>query len=393
MPVRTPISTLNLIGKPAQTIVSIMGVAFALLLIFMQLGFRGAVANTATIVYEKLEFDVLLRSPEYLHLYESRTISQSVLDIARGHPDVTSVRPFYIMLNRWQSPKDGNYRAIAMLGMRLDMPVINNDELNSQLGKLTNPDDALIDRSTRRDYGPKNGRKFSEQDNGVRAELAGKSVQIVGNFHVGTGLATNGQVVLSDVGFGRRAPFDVQRHTSLGLVKLRFNGDQEAAAARLREWLQAKDPRLSEAVVVLSREEAIGWEHRRWLGETPIGIIFQLGVGLAFIVGSAIVYMVLATDVANRLPEYATLKAMGYSSGFVNKVVLRQAWLLAFFGYIPALLLALALYSITANLAGIPIGMTWQRAIGIAGLGVLMCTLSGFFAIRKLWKAEPASLF
>ncbi len=63
--------------------------------------------------------------------------------------------------------------------------------------------------------------------------------------------------------------------------------------------------------------------------------------------------MVLANDVANRLPEYATLKAMGYSGRFVAGVVLRQAWLLAIFGYIPAVLLAFALYSVTANLAGI----------------------------------------
>jgi putative ABC transport system permease protein len=390
---RTPISTLNLVGKPAQTIVSILGVAFALLLIFMQLGFRGAVANTATIVYDKLEFDCLLRSPEYLHLYETRTLPISVLDIVRSHPDVESARPFYIMLNRWQSPQDGNYRAIAMMGMRLDMPVIDNNEMKAQLSRLTNPDDALIDRATRRDYGPKNGRKFSDDDIGVRAELAGQTVQIVGNFHLGTGLATNGQILLSDVGFGKRAPFDVQRSVSLGLVKLRSKGSPEAAAQSLRQWLKERDPRLADAVQVLHREEAIRWEHRRWLGETPIGIIFQLGVWLAFTVGSAIVYMVLATDVANRLPEYATLKAMGYTPGFVNKVVLRQAWLLAVLGYAPALLLALGLYSVTANLAGIPIGMTWERAIGIGFLGALMCTMSGIFAIRKLWKAEPASLF
>ncbi len=84
---------------------------------------------------------------------------------------------------------------------------------------------------------------------------------------------------------------------------------------------------------------------------------------------------------------------MGYSGRFVAGVVLRQAWLLAIFGYIPAVLLAFALYSVTANLAGISIMMTAQRAIGIGFLGLLMCTLSGVFAIRKLWKAETASLF
>ena len=162
---------------------------------------------------------------------------------------------------------------------------------------------------------------------------------------------------------------------------------------RSNEWLLARDDRAKNSIQALSRKQAIHWEHRRWLGETPIGIIFQLGVGLAFVVGAAIVYMVLATDVANRLPEYATLKAMGYSGRFVANVVLRQAWLLAIFGYIPAMAMAMSLYYITANLAGIPIYMTWQRAVGIAILGLLMCTFSGSLAIRKLWKAEPADLF
>jgi putative ABC transport system permease protein len=390
---RTPISTLNLLGKRAQAIVSVLGVAFALLLIFMQLGFRGAVANTATVVYGKLDFDALIRSTEYLHLYETRTIPIATLDLIAGHPDVASVRPFYIALNKWQSPSDGKYRAIAMMGMRLDMPVIQNPEILEQLPKLANSDKLLVDRATRRDYGPKNGKKFGNDDIGVEVELGNRKTTIVGNFLVGTGLATNGQVLLSDIGYGKRSPIDVQKNAGLGLIRLKSGVNPEQFAASMARWLAERDPSSKDLVRILSKRETIAWEHRRWLNETPIGIIFTLGVGLSFIVGSAVVYMVLANDVANRLPEYATLKAMGYTSWFIAGVVLRQAWLLAIFGYLPAALLGWLLYVVTANLAGIPIFMTPQRAIGIAALSLLMCTLSGLLAIRKLWKAEPASLF
>ncbi|MDZ4851064.1 MAG: FtsX-like permease family protein [Pirellulaceae bacterium] len=391
--VRTPLSTLNLLGKPTQALVSIMGVAFALLLIFMQLGFRGAVANTATVVYGKLDFDVVLRSPEYLHLYEARTIQHAWLDLLQSHPDIDSVSPFYIMLQKWQSPQDGNYRAIAMMGIRRDKLVIDNEEIRSQLDRLGNSDWVLIDRATRRDYGPKNRRRFGDEDIGLHAELGGQDIEIAGHFLLGTGLATNGAVLLSDVGFGKRSPYNVQQQTNLGLIKLKPGVQPEQAAANINAWLRDRDERAGSTVEALSRKQAIDWEHRRWLGETPIGIIFQLGVGLAFIVGAAIVYMVLASDVANRLPEYATLKAMGYSSLFVANVVIRQAWLLAIFGYIPAVAMAAGLYYITASLAGIPIYMTWERAIGIGILGIAMCTFSGGLAIRKLWKAEPAELF
>ena len=101
---RTPISLLNFISQPTRAVESVLGVAFALLLIFMQLGFRGAVGNTATIVYAKLTGDLVMRSPDYVHLYEPRTIDRSWMNMVAAHPDVEAVDPFFIMLHRWQNP-------------------------------------------------------------------------------------------------------------------------------------------------------------------------------------------------------------------------------------------------------------------------------------------------
>ena len=59
---KTPLALHNLLHQPLQTGVSVAGVAFALLLVFMQLGFMGAVAHTATNVLGALDFDVLVRA-------------------------------------------------------------------------------------------------------------------------------------------------------------------------------------------------------------------------------------------------------------------------------------------------------------------------------------------
>ena len=83
---RTPVALLNLLSQPARTLACILGVSFALLLIFMQLGFRGAVANTANIVYGKLRGDLVLRSPDYVHLYEPRTFDRGWMRMVQGHP-------------------------------------------------------------------------------------------------------------------------------------------------------------------------------------------------------------------------------------------------------------------------------------------------------------------
>ena len=382
-----------MLANPTRAIVSISGVIFALLLVFVQLGFRGAVANTATIVYGKLDFDILIQSPEYLHLYEPRLIDRAWLDVLRSHPAVESAEPFWISLNKWRSPRDGRFRAIGMMEVQSGSNPIQIDELPEKYTLLRSPNDILVDRATRPDYGPQQGKKFGDADIGLQAELGGLSSTITGHFQLGTGLATNGAVLITDVGYEMRSGVDVRRRTSLGLVKISSSKTPEQFAAELTAWLSERDPRSVEKIRILSRQQAIAKEHKRWLNETPIGIIFQMGVVLAFLVGAAVVYMVLAQDVASRLSEYATLKAMGYSSAFVALVVLQQAWLLSILGFIPSAILADGLYRVTASLAGIPIGMTGQRLVGVLCLSIAMCTVSGLGAVRKPWQAEPASLF
>ena len=103
--------------------------------------------------------------------------------------------------------------------------------------------------------------------------------------------------------------------------------------------------------------------------------------------------MILSTDVAHRLSEYATLKAMGYTNFFLSMVVLKQAAYLAFFAFVPSLLLSMILYQLTAAAAKIPIFMTLERVLFVLFLSLLMCGVSGALALRKLWQAEPAELF
>jgi putative ABC transport system permease protein len=114
---------------------------------------------------------------------------------------------------------------------------------------------------------------------------------------------------------------------------------------------------------------------------------------VAFVVGSVIVYQVLSSDVTNHLPEYATLKAMGYSNGFLSRVVLAQAIILALLGFLPGLAVSQVLYVVTAWKTRLPLDMTSLRIVGVLGLSLAMCIASGFVALRKLHHADPADLF
>ena len=80
---RIPLAWLNLVHSKMRTALAVAGVAFAVVLIFMQLGFLGSAEQSATLVFEALDFDVLIRSRHYLHLVASRTFPRDRLDQAR----------------------------------------------------------------------------------------------------------------------------------------------------------------------------------------------------------------------------------------------------------------------------------------------------------------------
>ena len=112
------------------------------------------------------------------------------------------------------------------------------------------------------------------------------------------------------------------------------------------------------------------------------------------IVGVVFVYQVISSDIANRLAEYATLKAIGRTNRYLAMVVLQQSLLLAVLGYVPALLISLGLYSLTEAQAHLPMDMPWPRMLGVFVLAVTMCSASGLTgACARHGPPTPRSCF
>lgn len=423
---KTPIAILNLWHQGAKTLVSIGGVGFALLLVFMQLGFMGAVSYTATNVLEKLEFDILLRPTDYLHLYEASNFEREWLDISRNTPGVAAAEPFWIMIQNWRKMPNGqelaelnaeNQEEVSFQGQYLPVAVMAFEPqaslfktelipgLPEKIDNLHRHDVLLLDDSTKSDYGPIDGKTFTAEDVELsidpnsperRPEIGGAEFEIAGLFELGTGLAANAAVIMGKPAFERIYPLNIENNTSLGLLRLEDPNKIDEVVAELRGRLSVGanlESGSATAVEILTYEEALQSERSRWLKDTPIGLIFQMGVGISLLVGAAIVYMVLSTDVSNRLPEYATLLAMGYSRTYLVGIVMTQAMVLCAMGYLSAWIGAELLYRVTTTFSGIPLTMDLWKIVTVAVLGILMCVVSAILALRKLWKAEPANLF
>jgi len=375
---KTPLAWHNLLLDKVRTAVAIAGVAFAVVLILMQLGFYGAVLQTATLIYDRLRFDLLLCSPSYLHLSKSGTISRNRLSQAESLPEIEAADPLYIGFNLWRNVDTGRRRGIMVLAIDPQQPVLKLAELSELSPLLTQPDAALLDRRSRPEFGP--------QEVGLVTDVGNRRVRVVGQFTMGTGFGADGAILVSERTFWNLFPTRKTDQVSLGLVTLKPGSNPQQVAAQLRKLLPPD-------VNVLTREEISAYERRHWTTKTSVGMIFGMGVVVAIIVGIAIVYQVLSSDIANRLGEYATLKAIGYTNAYLASVVLQQAVLLAILGFLPGLGLSLLLYQLTQFAAHVPMDMATSRAITVGGLSVLMCSLAAVAALRKVYTADPADLF
>jgi putative ABC transport system permease protein len=388
---------LNLLHQRLRTLISLAGVGFAVLLIFAQLGFLGSVNQTATLLFDKLDFDLLLTSNEYLNLNTPAGFPRLRLAEAESVAGVESARPFSVCLGLWRGPwphdiprVDPRRWNILILGVRPDdLHLVfrdagrgifsNGQELAGLETALARSNAVLIDRRSWPDYG-----SSEALQPGAVVELNEEQLELAGKFEIGTGFGYNG-LLLTSQSMVDRVEGMIPGQVTFGLVKLRPGVDPREVRNRLNEVLP--DAR------AYTRAEINAKETDYWIQQTAVGRFFTLGVVVALVVGVIFVYQMMSADIQNHISEYATVKAMGYQGGYLVRVIMWQAGLLAVAGFFPGLLAALGLYAWTRQEARIPINMTANRAVFVLVLTVVMCLCSGLLALRKLRSADPADLF
>jgi putative ABC transport system permease protein len=391
------IAWLNMREGRARTLISVIGVAFTVFLMLMQLGFLGAVVRTATQLYDHLDFDLLLVSSEYATLRNPGTMPRFRLALARGAPGVQTVLPLGVTRGMWHGPHAGDHslppsRSVicilgvdpATLGEVFADPTrdlfCDPRDLASAGSALNRAGTIFLDRTSRPEFGA-----LDQRRPGSTTEMNNTAVEIAGEFEIGTGFDYMGMLLTSEETFQTitgRAGSEV----SFGLAKLAPGIAPEQARQVVQE---AVGP----TVRVLTREQLNDSEIDYWVKQTSVGQFFGLGVVVALVVGCIFVYQMMAGEIRNRMAAFATAKALGYPNRFLDGVVLAKALLLALLGFFPGLALALAFYKLTRDVGSIPIAMTPGRAVGVLGLTFVMCLCSGLLAVRKVHTADPADLF
>ena len=381
---RIPLSWLLLTRQPARLAVALAGIAFAGILMFMQLGFRDGLFDASVTIHKLFDADLVLLSPRTMSSIGMAGFPRRRLIQAMADPQVQGTTPVHWNLLLWRNPQTRSTRSILTLGFEPGDPLFTDPGLTAKAQVLSQRGRVLFDERSRPEFGPI--ADWFRQGKVVETEVAGKRVRVAGLVALGPSFGADGNVITSRETFLRLMPNTPPGSIELGLIRLTPGADPATVAARLKRILPAD-------VTVYTKKGFEEFEKNYWRSSTAIGFIFTLGAAMGFVVGCVIVYQILYSDVSDHLPEYATLMAMGYRLVTLVGVVAREGLILAVLGYVPAWLAGQGLYALVRSGTRLPVEMDSQRSLLVFAMIFTMCMGSAFMAMRKLADADPAEIF
>ena len=380
---RLPVGWLQLTHNRTRFFSALAGVAFANVLVFVQLGIMNSMSQATVRPYAYFNADILISAQDANTLTDGANVARQWLWQALADPEVAEGMGLFVANVPW----DRGMTDISLTTFGVDpfQPQFLAETLAPTAGFLQLRDGAVLDRLAR---------GFKRADaaaitpaSPLSFETENRTLTAWTTFAGGGGFGSDGYMLVSDQTFLRLFP--ARRAAAPDHILLRVTPGADVAAVVDRLRAQLSDPGLRIRSFADARAEDLRYQQTR----RPTGVVFGFGVLIGVLVGLVIVYQVLSSDVADHLREYATFKAMGYRPRFFLGVVFEEALVLGVLGFLPGMILGGSILALMGKVTTLPLRMTPDMAVMVFLGTVVFSALSGAIATRRLAAADPADLF
>ena len=141
---RTPLGWLQLRHDRTRLAVAIAGITFADILIFMQLGFMGALFESNVKLHHQIDADIVLLSLQARNLSNLSTFPRRRLFQAMDIPGVQAADALYVGFTDWKHPTTRQKTSMLLVGMDPDRPAFLMPEVRQNRNKIKLPDTLLF---------------------------------------------------------------------------------------------------------------------------------------------------------------------------------------------------------------------------------------------------------
>lgn len=372
-----------LVHSKSRLLLSCLSIAFAVVIMFLQMGFFNGLNDSQANLARILDADLVMSHRDKDNLKSTEEFSRKRWRQALAVPGVESGAYVYASASYWWNPQDGSRNRILVIGIDPANPGLILSDAEGFPEALKRPDTIFYDRRSRKELG--------RIEVGAESTLGQTRVQVVGLFDLGANFSYEGHAVTGTETFFRifsqRDPQRLADNISLGLLRLQPDADAGQVRQQLLRALPGGD------FMVMTRDQVEARERAYTTRATPVGIIFGTGLVVALVIGIIICYQLLFNEIQDHVRQFATLKAIGYQARHLYLIVTSEALLLSLLGFLPGLAATYGLYRVVEQLSEIIMQLNAGRILFILFLTVLMGVAAAALAVRQVVKLDPAELF
>ena len=366
----------NLFHDRLSLVVTLTGIVFSVVLVAVQCGLYIGAERTIAVMVDQSKGDLWVVPLGTKSFDDPTLLIGHEKYAALSTPGVADTEELVVGFANWRKPK-GGITSVVLVGSDLKNGTLKPwNIVQGSLADLSVPFSVAIDDTYFADLGV--------AQLGDTAEINNTRVTINAITHGIRSFTTLPYVFIS-LKQARTLLDAAANQASYTLLRIQPDADKAIVRDDLTARLQDRE--------VMTQSEFRNRSVDYWLQQTGAGAALIAGAALGMIVGVIIVAQTLYASTKDHLNEFATLRALGASAGYIHKVILIQALLSALLGYGVGMAITMVVIWATQDIPTLVIVMTPGLALLLFALTIGMCILAGVSAIFKVTRIDPAGVF
>lgn len=365
-----------LLYDKSRSLITLVGVIFAVSLIFNQLGIFMGLMETSSVIIDNTPGDIWITSKNSKNFDFAQPFPEYVHHQMLSEKDILWAEKLIVAWGIIKQ-KEGGTDQIEVVGFNVDTGIGGPWEMKEgNVSLLKNGNFAIVDESAMA--------RLGEIRVGEYRDVQSRRVQVVGICR-GVKSFTTAPIMYTSYALAQRLINYIPSDSTVFIVaKLRPGASEKPVLENLRKRLKGND--------VYTKQEFSTKTRRYWAIETGVGFSFLLTIVISFLVGILIVGQTIYNSTMEHIKEFGTLKAMGASNMDIYNIIISQALINSLLGYFISLVVTiLSVYFYEA--IGMVMVVNWWINIIVLLLTAGMCVIAALISIRRIRSIDPAILF
>ena len=370
------LATKSLLHDRLRFMITVIGVAFAVTLVFVQVGLFLGLMDNASLTIEQIDADLWVTSHNTPNVDFAHAFPETYVKRVRSVPGIARADNLIVWFMNVNLP-NGAVEGTEVYALE-DFGAWNfpHGVIEGDLSDLRRGPYMVLDDSAKKRWGG-----FTVND---YREVLGRRLKIIGRT-VDAKSFTTTPLTFMDLRLAQSLnESDLRGNTTYILVKLAPGANADAVRAEIQRRLPYND--------IYTKAEWAKRSRSYWIDSTGLGLNMYITVFLGCLVGIVVVAQTLYTSTMEHIREFGTVKAIGGGNRDIYAILGKQAAIAAVAGFALGALQAFALRPVMAKIDLKLIIPTELYVLVLIG-AIVLCLSAAMISFRKVASIDPALVF